>query len=490
MTSIYQDIAQRTGGDIYLGVVGPVRTGKSTFIKRFLEQLVIPRIDDPYRQARARDELPQSGSGRMIMTSEPKFIPEEAVTISPDDGVQVNVRLIDSVGYLIPGVSGQEEDGTPRMVTTPWLDHEIPMAQAAQLGTRKVMADHCTAGVLVTTDGSVTGFDRADYVQAEQQAIEDMRATGKPFVVVVNSADPAGEQAQRICQELTRQYQVNCLSLDCQAMETRQINTLLQTLLYAFPVQELQFYLPGWLEALEPEHSLKAALYEAMRRAAAQINQISQAEPSLAELGDLEPVRACRIRQIDLGQGIVSCELQFPRELFYQVLGEHSGFQVHSDADLLALLAELARIKTAYDQVAAALEQVQATGYGVVMPVRAQMQLTPPQVVKKGGSYAVKINATAPSIQMLRADIQAEITPMVGDEKQAQDLMQYLLADCDGQPEQLWQSNIFGRSVYDLVNENFSAKLHRMPDQARQKFKTALTRMVNEGSGGMICILL
>ena len=469
MTSatIYQEIAQRTGGDIYLGVVGPVRTGKSTLIKRFLEQLVLPNIDDPYRRQRAQDELPQSGSGKTIMTAEPKFIPEEAVTVSPDGTAQLSVRLIDSVGYLIPNAAGATEDGQTRMVTTPWADHEIPLTEAAELGTKKVIAEHCTAGIVVTTDGSVTEFDRADYLEAERRAITDLQATGKPFVVIINSAAPEGSEAQALCQSLTAEYHAVCLCMNCMTMELPQIQTLLQTLLYAFPVSELQFFLPGWFNALELEHSMKRALYDAMRSLAGEISRISQAEPALQQLLQLPSVQACRIRSIDLGRGVVTCELQCPEALFYQVLGEKTGFPIENDAQLMQLLEDLAKTKAAYDKVADALEQVQATGYGVVMPTAEEMELQPPEIVRKGGSYAVRIKASAPSIHMLRADLQAEINPMVGDEKQSQDLVQYLLDACDGDPKKLWQSNLFGRSVYDLVSDGLQTTLRHMPDTSR-----------------------
>lgn len=492
MTSatIYQEIAQRTGGDIYLGVVGPVRTGKSTLIKRFLEQLVLPNIDDPYRRQRAQDELPQSGSGKTIMTAEPKFIPEEAVTVSPDGTAQLSVRMIDSVGYLIPNAAGAMEDGQTRMVTTPWADHEIPLTEAAELGTKKVIAEHCTAGIVVTTDGSVTEFDRADYLEAERRAITDLQATGKPFVVIINSAAPEGSEAQALCQSLTAEYHAVCLCMNCMTMELPQIQTLLQTLLYAFPVSELQFFLPGWFNALELEHGMKRTLYDAMRGLAGEISRISQAEPALQELLQLPSVQACRIRSIDLGRGVVTCELQCPEALFYQVLGEKSGFPIENDAQLMQLLEDLAKTKAAYDKVADALEQVQATGYGVVMPTAEEMELQPPEIVRKGGSYAVRIKASAPSIHMLRADLQTEINPMVGDEKQSQDLVQYLLDACDGDPKKLWQSNLFGRSVYDLVSDGLQTKLRHMPETARYKFKSALTRILNDGSGGLICILL
>lgn len=489
-TTIYQDIFRRTGGNIYLGIVGPVRTGKSTFVKRFLEQLVIPNITDAYRQQRARDELPQSGSGRTIMTSEPKFIPEEAVRIEPSPGTKLNVRLIDSVGYLIPGVVGDREEDGPRMVTTPWLDHEIPMAEAAELGTRKVMEDHCTAGVVITSDGSVSEFAREDYVGAEEKAIADMQATGKPFMILVNTATPDGEAVQTLCRDLEQKYQAVCMAMDCQSMSQEQICLVLQKLLYAFPVQEVHFRLPGWVSALEMDHPWKKSLYDSVKRLGSRTERINQATELAASISSLDCVQSCMPPQVDLGQGIVCCEIQFPQALFYQILGEQSGFAIQDDADLIRLLAELSQIKRSYDKVAAALQEVEATGYGVMMPVMEDMQLTPPEVIKKGSNYAVRMKATAPSIHMMQVNVQAEVNPLVGDENQTKDLLSYLEAQSEGDPEKLWRSNIFGRTVYDMVSDGLHGKLYRMPEQARTKFKTALTRVVNDGSGGLICILL
>ena len=489
-SSIYQQIAQRTDGNVYLSVVGPVRTGKSTFIKRFMEELVIPNIENVYQRERARDELPQSGSGRTIMTAEPKFVPEEAVEISPDGVSKLSVRLIDSVGYMVEGAMGATEDGQPRMVTTPWLDHEIPMTEAAELGTKKVMEDHCTAGIVITTDGSVTDIPREDYLDAETRSIQDMQATGKPFLVLVNSTNPQSEQAQNLCQEIAQQYHVTCQAVNCLEMDQGQIQQILQGMLYEFPVQELRFYLPRWVEALDASHEIKQALYEAMRRSASEISIISEAEPAIREICELEAVQNYSVRQIDLGTGTISCVLQFPEELFYSVLSEQSGFDVKNDGDLIGLLEQLSSVKREYDKVANALDEVRATGYGVVMPSTDEMHLEVPEIIHKGSSYGVKLKASAPSIHMMRADIETEISPMVGDEKQSEDLVQYLLGEYEDNTEKLWESNIFGKSVYELVSEGLNTKLKRMPDDARLKLKQTLSRIINEGSGGLICIIL
>lgn len=487
MDNIYADIAKRTGGNIYIGVVGPVRTGKSTFIKRVMEQMVIPHMEDPYRQERARDELPQSGSGRTIMTSEPKFVPEEAVEISPDSTAKLRVRMIDSVGYMVNGAIGAEEDGKPRMVTTPWYDEEIPMTQAAELGTKKVMQEHCSIGIVVTTDGSVTDIPRADYEHAERRAIVDMQATGKPFLVIVNSRVPNSAAAKQIKEQLKQEFGVHTLVADCQALDPEQIGQILEALLYCFPMQQLQIYMPRWMDVLEEEHPVKKALYEALVQRAEEISSLAAAEPALAKLSELEQVLDFSVSGVALSTGTVSCVLRFPETLFYEILSTKAGLEIKNDAQLLKMLTELAEIKTAYDKISDALSQVKATGYGVVMPVAEEMILEKPEIIKKGGAFGVKLKAGAPSIHMIRVDIDTEISPMVGDEKQSRDLIAYLGGE---DPEKLWQSNIFGKSVYELIQDGLGAKLVQMPADVRGKFRGTLTRIVNDGANGLICLIL
>ena len=487
MDNIYQDIAARTGGNIYIGVVGPVRTGKSTLIKRIMEQWVIPAIDDPYRKERARDELPQSGSGRTIMTSEPKFVPEEAVEISPDGTAKLSVRMIDSVGYMVRGAVGAEEDGVPRMVTTPWYDYEIPMTEAAELGTKKVMQEHCSIGIVVTTDGTVTDIPREDYLDAEDRAIRDMQATGKPFLCIINSRSPMGDAAAAVKDSLKNQYGIDAAIADCQALDAGAIAGLLRELLYHFPMRQLQVYLPRWMDALEPDHPVKATLYQALLTQAGQIRTLGQAKEWLMPLKELEPVTDFSIRDVDLGSGTVSCSLSFPEELFYQILSARAGVNIENDAQLIKLLTELSRIKLEYDKISDALEAVKATGYGIVMPTSEEMRLESPEVLKKGSSYGIKLKAGAPSIHMIRVDIDTEISPMVGDEKQSQDLVDRLTSQS---PEKLWQSNIFGKSVYDLIQEGITGKLVQTPEDVRAKFRGSLTRIVNEGASGLICLIL
>lgn len=487
MENIYADIAARTGGNIYIGVVGPVRTGKSTLIKRIMEELVIPNIDDPYRKERARDELPQSGSGKTIMTSEPKFVPEEAVEISPDGTARLRVRMIDSVGYMVDGAVGAEEDGVPRMVTTPWYDYEIPMTDAAELGTKKVMEEHCSIGLVVTTDGTVTDISREDYLTAEHRAITDMKATGKPFLVIVNSRNPSGEAAIAVREQLSREFGIRPMIADCQALDTDDICEILRQLLYAFPMMELRVFLPRWMDALEPEHPVKAALYQALVQRAEEIASLGQAETTLAQLRELENVLDFSIRSLDLATGTVSCALGFPEKLFYEILSSKAGLTIQNDAQLISLLSELSAVKQEYDKISDALSSVKATGYGIVMPTAGEMTLETPELLRKGGAYGVKLKAGAPSIHMIRVDIDTEISPMVGDEKQSQDLISYLSGEA---PEKLWESNIFGKSVYALIQEGLTSKLLRTPEDVRAKFRGSLTRIVNEGATGLICLIL
>lgn len=487
MEEIYADIGMRTGGNIYLGVVGPVRTGKSTLIKRIMEVLVIPGISDPYRAERARDELPQCGSGKTIMTSEPKFVPEEAVEISPDGSAKLRIRMIDSVGYMVAGATGAQEDGVPRMVTTPWYDVEIPMTQAAELGTKKVMDQHCTLGLVVTTDGTVTEIPRQDYVQAEDRAVQDMKATGKPFLVVINSREPEGRAAAAVKEQILRQHGVCPLIADCQALDEAGMKDLFRAMLTAFPLTELRVNLPRWMDALEPEHPVKQALYAALLEKTNQIENLGQAEGILATLSQLDQISEYRLCSVDLGKGIVSCACSFPETLFYEILSSRAGVEIQTDAQLLKLLSEMSAMKREYEKISDALSSVRATGYGVVMPTAEELKLETPEVIRKGSAYGVKLKAGAPSIHMIRVDIDTEISPIVGDEKQSQELISYLHGE---DADSLWQSNIFGKSVYELIQEGLNAKLVGMPQEVRGKFQGTLTRIVNEGASGLICLIL
>ena len=487
METIYSDIAARTGGNVYIGIVGPVRTGKSTLIKRIMEMLVIPKITDPYRAQRAKDELPQSGSGKTIMTSEPKFIPEQAIEITPDGKTTLRLRLIDSVGYMIPGAVGAEEEGVPRMVTTSWFDHPIPMTEAAELGTQKVIAEHCSIGIVVTTDGTVTEIPREDYVEAEGKAIRDMHSTGKPFLVIVNTKYPGSEQANMVQNELRSRYGVESVAAHCQALDQDGIRQLFEQLLYSFPLKELHVHLPRWVDALDYSHPVKASLYEALLQRAQEISVLAQAEMTLSKLRELEQVLDFSLRKVDLATGTVSCSLTLPEKLFYEILSAKAGHCIESDAQLLELLTELSAIKQEYDRIADALASVKATGYGIVMPGAQDMHLHKPEIIRKGGSYGIKLQADAPSIHMIRVDIDTQISPMVGGEQQSRELMDYLGGE---DPEKLWESNIFGKSVGTMIQEGLTGKLLSLPEEVREKFRGSLSTVVNEGANGLICLIL
>ena len=490
LTSIYEDIAARTAGDIYLGVVGPARTGKSTFIKRFMETLVLPSIDDDYRRQRARDELPQSGSGRTVMTAEPKFVPEEAVEIAMEGGGTFSVRLVDCVGYLVPGAVGQLEDGEPRMVHTPWFPQEIPMAEAAEIGTRKVIAEHATIGIVITTDGTITDLPREAYPEAEGRVIEELKALGKPFLILLNSAHPQGEAAQKLRAKLAEQYDVTCLAVSCLDLDQQAVTEIIQAVLYEFPLEELQLFLPDWVETLPTEHPIRTALFQAIRAQAGKLVRIRDVKPAVAAMGQCELVTGASVTGMKLGSGCCQARLELPRSLFYDTLSQQTGFALHSDGELLALLERLAVVQAEHQKVAAAMEEVRATGYGIVIPEAQELELEQPEIIKQGGRYGVRLRAKAPSIHMIRADIQAEVSPIVGSEKQSEDMLGFLLEEFEGAPEKIWQSNIFGRSFHELINEDLATKLKHMPEDAREKMRLTLERILNEGSGGLICIIL
>lgn len=489
-TSIYQDMAARTGGSIYIGVVGPVRTGKSTFIKRFMETQVLPHIDNAYRRDRAQDELPQSGSGRTIMTAEPKFVPEEAVCIRLEDDVTFSVRLIDCVGYMVPGAMGQFEDLSPRMVMTPWYDHDIPMTEAAEIGTRKVITDHSTVGIVITTDGTITDIPREDYLEAEERVIRELQEIGKPFLVLLNSADPRGSRAASIAAEIGEKFGVSCLPVNCLALEEQELRSLLQGLLYEFPLQELDVFLPPWVDALPGEHPIKSDLYQRIAAGTAGLHCIRQLAPYLASLQNTENVESAGVDAMDLGQGVAQASIRLPRGLFYTTLSQRSGLSVSDDGDLMELLTELAEVRKAYDKVAPALIAARETGYGIVLPTVEELELEDPEIVRQGGRYGIRMRASAPSIHMIRADVSTTVSPIVGNEKQSEEMVNYLLRQFEGDTGKIWESNIFGRSFNEIAGEDLQAKLKRMPPDAQAKLREALERIINEGGGGLICIIL
>jgi stage IV sporulation protein A len=487
---LYADIAQRTSGDIYIGVVGPVRTGKSTFIKRFMETLVIPNIENVYRRERARDELPQSGSGRTVMTVEPKFIPEEAAELELEGGGKLSVRLIDSVGYLVKGAMGQMDGEQPRMVTTPWYDHEIPMTEAAELGTRKVITEHSTIGIVVTTDGTITDIDREDYLEPEERAVRELQGLGKPFLVLLNSAEPTSQRAEAIRRDIESRYSVTCLAVNCLTLDEADITEIIRGVLYEFPLREMDFFLPPWVDALPSGHPIREELYQAIREQGGMLHRISSVSAAVTALEGCPSISGAKLTTLQLGTGVAQVELSVPRSLFYATLSQQSGFQIADDGDLLGLLTQLAQVKAAYDKVSSALTDVREKGYGIVVPSIDELTLEEPEIVRQGGRYGVKLKASAPSIHMLRADIQTVISPIVGSEKQSEEMINYLLSEFEGDTRKIWQSNIFGKSFHELVNEDLQGKLMRMPEDARGKLRETLERIINEGSGGLICIIL
>ena len=455
-----------------------------------METQVIPNIENVYRRERARDELPQSGSGRTIMTAEPKFVPEEAAEIHLEDGVSFSVRLIDCVGYMVRGAIGQFEDDAPRMVTTPWFDYEIPMTEAAEIGTRKVIAEHSTIGIVITTDGTVSDIPREDYQEAEERVIRELQELGKPFIVLLNSVEPESGRAKALAADISARYGVSCVPVNCLELGEEAVTDILKGVLYEFPMRELQLYLPPWVDALPMTHPIRSGLYEIIRETAGELRHIREVERMTAALREQESIRDAAILSIDLGNGIAAARLTLPETLFYQTLSEQSGFQIADDGDLMSLLTRLAEVKKEYDIVADALRDVREKGYGVVVPGMDELKLEEPEIMKQGGRYGVRLKASAPSIHMIRADIETAVSPIVGNEKQSEDMINYLLQEFECDTSKIWQSNIFGRSFHELVNDDLQTKLERMPEDARKKLQETLSRIINEGSGGLICIIL
>ncbi len=490
MDSIYEDIARRTDGDIYLGVVGPVRTGKSTFIKRFMESQVIPNIENVYRKERARDELPQSGSGRTIMTAEPKFVPEEAVDISLGGEATASVRLIDCVGYMVPGVEGLYENGAERMVTTPWYDHEIPMTQAAEEGTRKVIAEHSTIGLVITTDGSFGDIPRENYLSAEERVIRELRDIGKPFAVLINSADPGGEAAASLAKSLSEQHHVPCLAVNCQELSESDIHAVMKSVLFQFPINELSLWLPTWAEALPEDSELRKTLYSMLLSAGETMGALQDAYSCMDHLSQSELISSAHITTAQAGTGTASAVIELEQSLYYRTISEQSGFEIRDDADLMELLRSLKNVKTEYDHVHEALEQARETGYGIIMPGPSELELQEPQIVSKGGRYSVRLKASAPAIHLFRTQVETEVSPAVGGEKASEQIVSFLLQGFDGDINRIWESNIFGKSLYDIAEEGLTTKLQRMPPNIRNRLRGTIQKLVNDGGYSLICIVL
>lgn len=487
---IYSDIAKRTDGDIYIGIVGPVRTGKSTFIKRFMEQLVIPNITSEFRRERAVDELPQSAAGKTIMTTEPKFIPEEAVEVKINDNTKFNVRMIDCVGYIVPSAIGYIENEAPRMVVTPWFEEEIPFAMAAEIGTQKVIQDHSTIGLVVTTDGSISDIPREEYEEAEQRVIDELVSINKPFIIVLNCVDPDSAESQKLAEQMSAKYGNVVIPVNCLALDEESINNILRQVLYAFPIKEINISMPKWITALDKNHWLKCSVMGTIRNAAADMHHVRDVDKLTERISDGDYIDGSRIETIDLGKGSADISIDLEKCLFYKIIGEETGIEISNDNDLMPLLKELMCIKKKYEKIENALSEVEATGYGIVMPQLEDLTLEEPEIIKQGGKYGVRLKASAPSIHMMKANIVTEVNPIVGSEKQSEELVMYLMNEFDEDPKKIWSSNIFGKSLHELVNEGLHNKLYKMPVDARLKLQETLERIINEGCGGLICFIL
>ena len=488
--SIYRDIAMRTGGDIYIGIVGPVRTGKSTFIKKFMEKMVIPNINSEYRRERAKDELPQSAAGKTIMTTEPKFIPEEAAELEIGDNVKLRVRLIDCVGYIVPSSLGYIENEAPRMVQTPWFEEEIPFNMAAEVGTQKVINEHSTIGLVVTSDGSISDIPREEYEEAENRVIAELKQIQKPFVVLLNCLDPESKSAKEAAQRMKQKHDVDVVSLNCLDIEENDICNILEKVLYRFPIRQIEVDIPKWVALLDSQHWLKNDIYGHINSTFNRQIFISQISSLVGQVEDSENISKGIFEGVDLGTGIAKIIIKLKDNLFYKILGETTGIEIDGEAGLMPCMIELAQIKKKYERVASALEEVEATGYGIVMPTMDELKLEEPKIVKQGGRYGVRLKAEAPSIHMMKASITTEVSPIVGSEKQSEELVMYLLNDFEENPQKIWESNIFGKSLHELVNEGLHNKLYRMPADARMKLQETVEKIINEGCNGLICIII
>jgi stage IV sporulation protein A len=487
---VFKDIAERTGGDIYLGVVGPVRTGKSTFIKKFMELIVLPNIKEESDRVRAIDELPQSAAGRTIMTTEPKFIPNQAVEVSVAEGLDVNIRVVDCVGYAVDGARGYEDDNGPRMVTTPWFDDPVPFQEAAEIGTRKVISDHSTIGIVVTTDGSVSEIPREGYVFAEERVVEELKELGKPFVIIVNSVNPEHPRAQDLRADLAEKYDVPVIALSCATLTTHEIHAVLREALFEFPVKEVNVNLPNWVMVLDDDHWLRQQFQDCVRDTIQDIRRIRDIDRVVSQFGGYDFVSYAGLSHMDMGQGVAVIDLSAPDDLYDRVLTEVVGIQITGRDQLLKMMKEYVYAKREYDKVAEALKMVKLTGYGIAPPVLEEMTLDEPELIRQGSRFGVRLKATAPSIHMIRVDVESEFAPIVGTEKQSEELVRYLMQDFEQNPLKIWESDIFGKSLASIVREGISGKLALMPENAQFKLKETLQRIINEGSGGLIAIIL
>jgi len=487
---IYRDIAERTDGDIYIGVVGPVRTGKSTLIKKFMDLMVFPNMEDDYKKQRARDEMPQSGAGRTIMTTQPKFVPNEAVEITIRENANFNIRMVDCVGYLVKGAMGHMEGDTPRMVRTPWFDYDIPFEEAAELGTRKVITEHSTIGLVVTTDGSIIDIPRSNYIEAEERVVRELKELNKPFIIILNSRRPNSDEVQGMREALEEKYDVPVLALDVLNMNEEDVNNILASVLFEFPLTEIYIDVPKWVQSLEDDHWLVKHILESVKTSADDIFRVRDVDRISGVFADSEYVDKPNVENINLGNGKVTIKMDTKPGMFYKVLGEACGYEIEGEHQLIGLMREFAHAKKEYDRVAKALEDVRTTGYGMVPPVMEEMVLEEPEIVKQGSRFGVRLKASAPSLHFIKVDIQTEVSPIVGTEKQSEELVKYLLEEFENDTAKIWETNIFGKSLHELVKEGLSNKLMRMPEDAQFKIQETLQRIINDGSGGLICIIL
>ena len=488
--SIYKDIKARTGGDIYIGVVGPVRSGKSTFIKRFMESLVLPHMTESYDRERARDEMPQSAAGKTVMTTEPKFIPDEGVSISLDGCENMRIKMIDCVGYIVDGALGTVENGEPRMVRTPWQEDPMPFVDAAEMGTHKVITEHSTIGMLITTDGSIGDIPRESYVDAEARVVNELKSLGKPFAMILNSKDPGAESAISLAYELEAKYGVPVALVSCLDLDAEDIRRILEMVLHEFPVTEIRVCAPEWMNALDASHRIKSSMLDSIKKCADKVTKIGDVRSAFEGLEENEYVKSSFPESIDLGSGRVTFKLTMNDGLYYEVLSELTGFSIGGESELISLLKNLSEMKNDYNRVSDALRDAEDKGYGIVMPDISALKLEEPVIVKQAGGYGVRLRASAQSIHMIRANIETEISPVVGTEQQSEELIKYIMREFEEDPGRIWESNMFGKSLYELVGEGVHSKLDHMPDDARGKLSETLERIVNEGSNGLICILL
>ena len=487
---IYQNIAQRTDGDIYIGVVGPVRTGKSTFIKKFMELLVLPNIENEYKKERAVDELPQSASGRTIMTTEPKFIPNEAVEISLNGNVKFKTRLVDCVGYLVNNAIGYLENDMPRMVKTPWSDEEIPFETAAELGTKKVIVEHSSVGIIVTTDGSITDIPREEYVLAEERVVKELKDLNKPFVMLMNCQNPTDSYSIDMAYNLSQKYNATVIPINCLELNLDDINLIFSKLLYEFMIERIEIKFPRWIDGLDINNPLKMDLFESIKNTFSETLRLKDVNDSYTNLEECDKIKKASIEEINLGTGIVSIRVELNDSLFYNVLSDITGVNIKNEGELFSCISSFSKIKKDYDKMAYAIHEVNEKGYGIVTPGIEDLILDEPEIVKQGSKYGVKLKAKAPSIHMIKINTETEVSPLVGSEKQSEDLVKYLLSEFENDPKEIWKSNIFGKSLYELVNEGLQNKLAKMPEEAQSKLQETLQRIVKEGSGGLICIIL